>query len=90
MSNTELKPCPFCGSTRLKIESKRGKISYYEKDGMMPWQNVKYSVRCNACHARGGVASTDLPVVQLGDYQKKVVEAKGKAVEMWNRRECNE
>lgn len=82
----ELKKCPFCGSTKLKLESKRGKVNYYEKDGMIPWQNMKFSIRCNVCHARGGVASADLPIVHLGEYQKKLVETKGKAIAAWNRR----
>ena len=57
----DLKPCPFCGSDKLKIDSKSGRIHYYEKDGMNPWQNVVYSIRCNCCHARGGAVSSDLP-----------------------------
>ena len=82
----ELKPCPFCGWKKLKIESKRGEIHYYSKNGMYPWQNVKYSVRCNSCHARGGALSAAVPTVWLGEYSKKVDEVREKAVEAWNRR----
>ena len=32
-----LKPCPFCGSDKLKVDNRKG----------------TYSIRCNRCHARG-------------------------------------
>ena len=48
----ELKPCPFCGGAKLKIE---------RKSRLAGWNglNVRvemhtFSVRCNTCHARGG------------------------------------
>ena len=47
----ELKPCPFCGSTSLKIESKHNGELYYRG-------THSASVRCNKCHARGGTASS--------------------------------
>lgn len=84
--NEELKPCPFCGGKKLKIESKKGEIHYREKDGMYPWQNVKYSVRCNVCHARGGVVSAAVPTDRLGKYSNKVYEVMEKAIKAWNRR----
>lgn len=78
-----LKPCPFCGNEKLKIESKSGTIHYYEKDGMNPWQRVVYSVRCNKCNARGGTVGANVPTM---NYQQKSIECKNKAVEVWNRR----
>ena len=27
----ELKPCPFCGGKKLKVESKKGEIHYSKK-----------------------------------------------------------
>ncbi len=48
----ELKPCPFCGSTKLKIMSKSAKAGYTGIDE--PVDNMTFSVRCNVCHARGG------------------------------------
>ena len=86
LMNKELKPCPFCGGEKLKIESKKGEIHYSKKDGMYPWHNVKYSVRCNSCHARGGVVSAAVPTDRLGEYSNKVYEVREKAVEAWNRR----
>ena len=82
-----LNPCPFCGSEKLKIETKNGRIHYYEKNGMKSWQNVVFSVRCNSCHARGGTFSIDLPISGLlGDLKNKKKEATDKAIERWNRR----
>lgn len=43
----ELKPCPFCGWTKLRISQK----TRYSK--------VVYFVLCNKCHARGGTCSVD-------------------------------
>lgn len=80
----ELKPCPFCGSEKLKIESKNGKIHYYEKDGMRQWQNVVFSIRCNSCHARGGTTSVNLPTMTTDNVKKD--SAIHKAIEAWNRR----
>lgn len=75
MSECKLKPCPFCGSTSLKIESKH--------NGQ--WCNTgthSATVRCNKCHARGSTASSKAgkSVHTASD------EAKSKAVELWNRR----
>lgn len=87
MEENELKPCPFCGSSKLKIEKKSGKIYHYEKNGMKSWQNVVFSVRCNSCHARGGTASSDLPTVGiLCDLESKRREIQNKAIQKWNSR----
>jgi Lar family restriction alleviation protein len=83
------KPCPFCGSEKLKLESKNGSIHYYEKNGMKTWQNVKFSVRCNSCHARGGVVSEDLPTddsLPLEEVRQMRYDVSIKAIEKWNRR----
>ena len=76
MTEQELKPCPFCGSISLKIESKHhGR-----------WSDVgTYSatVRCNKCHARGSSASCK---VSEGTNYKANEVAVRKAIEFWNRR----
>lgn len=42
--NNKLKPCPFCGSTSLKIESKHH--GQWSETG-----THSITVRCNKCHA---------------------------------------
>lgn len=41
----KLRPCPFCGSTKLKVESKHNEYAHTA------------SVRCNKCYARGSTVS---------------------------------
>lgn len=80
MENTviKLKPCPFCGSTSLKIESKHNGSHY--------WIGThSATVRCNKCHARGGTASCK---VEKGKYSADS-ETEMKAIEAWNRRAGN-
>lgn len=50
-----LLPCPFCGSTKVKVR-RRGVIAGKNGLGYMV-ENHAYSVRCNVCHARGPLKS---------------------------------
>ena len=69
---TELKPCPFCGGTKLKLAKKTTKYKGHEA--------YVASIRCNSCHARGGtVTNLTIPYAVKED-----VEAI--AIERWNRR----
>lgn len=67
-----MKPCPFCGSNKLKLMKKttiyKGHKAYVA------------SVRCNCCHARGG-AITNLTIPYA---VKEDVEAE--AFNLWNKR----
>jgi len=71
-----LKPCPFCGSTSVKIHSKHnGK-----------WSGTgthSATVRCNSCHARGPAASCkvtkDTPYTADEETQRY-------AADLWNGR----
>lgn len=91
MSDTELKQCPFCGSTKLKID-KKSVLGGYSGGGVRIVR-MTFSVRCNSCHARGGavggkikpygVPEDRLPNTKL--FTKE--ELKQKAIEAWNRRE---
>ena len=74
MAELKLLPCPFCGSKRLKIESKRNGQWYYTA-----------TVRCNKCHARGGTASCE---PKRCKYHADS-ETEQKAIEAWNRRVGN-
>ena len=91
MSETKLKPCPFCGSTKIKVDKKstlHGHIA-----GMWRVENHTYSVRCNVCHARGGAVGGKVipykPITEEFDFSKLCTtaeELKIKAIEAWNRR----
>lgn len=71
--NIELKPCPFCGNTKVKVESKHNGTHYY-------CGTHSASVRCSKCHARGPTASSK---VEKGKYQADD-QALQKAIELWN------
>lgn len=89
MRNTELKPCPFCGGDKLKIDKKsklHGHIA-----GMRRVENHTYSVRCNSCHARGGAVGGKVMPYKPQDFDFSKIcttseELKAKAIEAWNRR----
>ena len=68
-------PCPFCGNTKLKVESKHnGK-----------WSNTgthSATVRCSKCHARGPTASC-----KVSESRWSANEAtEQRAIELWNER----
>ena len=72
MNDIQLKPCPFCGSEKLKLVKKRriyrGNKAYTA------------SIRCNCCHARGGtVINLTIPYAVKED-----VEATAR--KLWNER----
>lgn len=73
----ELKPCPFCGNTKLKIESKHHGTHYYTG-------THSASVRCSKCHARGPTASckvdTENRRYSCGADEATMI----KAAEQWN------
>lgn len=81
---SELKPCPFCGSTKLKIDSKCKYISYRKVDYLTA------SVRCNVCHARGGTASGECGNYLFGIPKSEKLttreEIEKQAISEWNRR----
>ena len=73
----ELKPCPFCGSTSLRVESKH--------NGSWTFTGThSATVRCNKCHARGSTASCKVD----GRYKADIPTTQ-KAIELWNRRANN-
>lgn len=78
-----IKPCPFCGSNKTKVDAQRQNLRYYS------CRYYKYSVRCNICHARGSIVGG---YVTMGDNIKNgieyttIEELKLKAVNAWNNR----
>jgi Lar family restriction alleviation protein len=69
----EIKPCPFCGNTKLKVESKHHGSHYYEG-------THSATVRCSKCHARGPTASCK---VEKGKYHTDEATNQ-RAIELWN------
>ncbi len=74
----ELLKCPFCWSDKLKVEHKNK-----FKDINRNYIRISFSVRCNSCHARGGIVTRD---IQYDNQADAISEAKNKAIEKWNMR----
>lgn len=97
MKMAELKPCPFCGSEKIKIDSKSVRAGYNGVDDIV--YRATYSARCNKCHARGGAVGGK--VLSLENYPRDIrytlpswattwENLKAEAVEAWNRRAEND
>lgn len=71
----ELKPCPFCGSNKLKIDSKRT-FAYGGK------KHCSVTVRCMKCYARSPVVGINIPDKQ---YDEREI-CKVAVIEVWNKR----
>lgn len=93
MPETKLLPCPFCGSHKVKVDSKSVRAGYNGIGDIV--YRATYSARCNRCHARGGAVGGK--VLSLENYPREIkyplpewattwYELKSKAVEAWNKR----
>ena len=86
----DLKPCPFCGGTKLKMDRKSRLAGWNGLD--MRVEMHTYSVRCNTCHARGGAVGGRVMndpwtrCAQLPDWATTDNALEAKAIEAWNRR----
>ena len=86
----DLKPCPFCGGTKLKIDRKSRLAGWNGLD--MRVEMHTYSVRCNTCHARGGAVGGRVMnerftrCAQLPDWATTDKALEEKAIEAWNKR----
>lgn len=74
ISDPKLKPCPFCGSTKLKIDSKR--TFNYNK------RHCSVTVRCMKCHARSPVVGINLEKNQHNEREL----CESQVTEAWNSR----
>lgn len=92
MRKKEVKPCPHCGSKKYKVESKKV-LDGYLLDTYRVMRKT-FSVRCNACFARGGavggkviesyehfISEHELP--EWATTEEQLIE---QAVKKWNRR----
>lgn len=90
----ELKSCPFCGGTKLKIDRKSRLAGWNGLD--MRVEMHTYSVRCNTCHARGGAIGGRVMndprtrCAKLPDWATTDKALEAKATEAWNRRAFDE
>ena len=91
----KLKPCPFCGSTKLKLERKQTKAGYTGIDALV-MQEI-YSIRCSVCHARGGTSGGKVIRSHIEVYRDNMPkwattkeELQNQAIKKWNRRVENE
>ena len=75
------KSCPFCGKTKLSVESK----SKNEYKGCYR----TYTVRCNSCHARGGTVGGYVKENYYCTEKVELIsdsELMNKALNLWNKR----
>jgi len=89
--DTYIKPCPFCGSSRVKVFSKNAGTEWI--NGLGHRVNRKtFTVRCKVCFARGGVAGglvsdRELPPgANIRDRIDDENDLRLEAVRLWNER----
>lgn len=88
--NRELKPCPFCGGDKLKIDSKTKLFGFNGLEDRIEYHT--FSVRCNKCHARGGAIGGKVNTAKRKGFEKFFTtdyELKQKAIVFWNKRADN-
>lgn len=79
----ELLPCPFCGSRKLKIDSKRTHIcGKFENGRYVGQKRCAVTIRCMKCFARSPVAGIVMPD---GRYNEEEL-MQDEVSKLWNRR----
>ena len=68
----ELRPCPFCKSKKVKIQTNWSEYNY----------TAKATGRCNACHARGPLFT--MRINKPKDKEIILKELIEKATKAWN------
>ena len=61
MADTNLKPCPFCGSKRLKVCKKNNGTKYVNGFSHRIERHT-YSVRCNSCMPVAVLSAVSFPI----------------------------
>lgn len=83
-----LKPCPFCGSTSIRLMYKETLfIGYLQNSTKL--HKYKVYVRCNKCFSRGKPISFEW-VSETVDSREKLHEHDKEAIEAWNKRANND
>jgi hypothetical protein len=86
----EIRPCPFCGSDKLKLMRNAERVGFNGLD--IPVYRVGFYVRCQICNARGGrvsghVLAYDPPDgLGLPSWASREEDLKWGAVNAWNMR----
>lgn len=70
----ELKPCPFCKSKKVKIQTNLSNYNF----------TVKAAGRCNSCHARGPLFTMSIGGPKNKDKEIILKELTEKAAKAWN------
>lgn len=84
-NNFECKPCPFCGSTKLKVDQKTSSTTRWNSKTCKSEKLVVVTVRCNKCHTRGPTVSM---YAEWRDNPRKLLEKA--AIDVWNERVKND
>lgn len=74
-------PCPFCGSTKLKVDQKTSSNTKWNSETGRCDKLVVVTVRCNKCHTRGPTVS-----IYAGWYDRPTQVLNNAAIEAWNQR----
>ena len=85
-----LKPCPFCGSTSLRIMYKEAYFYGWDLwNGTTTKHQYRAYVRCNKCFSRGKPISF-IHIKGKPNSKIKLHEHDNEAIEAWNRRVNND
>lgn len=75
------KQCPFCGKTKIKVESKESNNRRIIKG--IRYSGITASVRCNTCHARGPTVGGLYKTGNSLQRQKVIEECQKEALKAW-------
>ena len=82
--------CPFCGSEKLKVDSKTsGRFEYPSKKPdpkVIRYKRHTVSVRCNKCKARGPTTTVLVPCPTGHSWGVDIKAVEAEAYKVWNTR----
>ena len=77
-----VRKCPYCGSEKLKVDSKKQNHMKYDKQSGKYMEVHTGSMRCNCCHSRGPTVSVTVPV----NTYNVLEQVKAAVIQKWNDR----